>query len=248
MDLKKTYKRLLEDAYMTIDLAEGDLTSPFRLYGTELVCNDGSKVELDLMRDEETYCFWVKYSGQYFELPLCPSPGTYDSIEWFMAMRDEEETAIDIMQQIIDGGKEYLEEMIKTEGVLPIRNLIITEKRMDNILKLPVSCALVVYGHVFHGVKELEEYCAMQEDNSAPYVIKRCHIHSEDDYYDEVETLFCRNYLICSNKASAEMWTRGFIKIGRISALKPEKIWIPLSFPPLVCYVDGCRHIVLVYQ
>lgn len=248
MDFKQIYTRLLTDAFMTLDLGESDMTSPARLCGAKLVCRDGSEVELDLMIDEGEYCFWVKYSGRYFELPLCSRPDAGDDREWFKSMRAEEANAVDIMQRITEGGKEYLEQLINEEGILPIRCLIITEKRMDSIMKLPVSCALAAYGQVFHGIRELEEYCAMQEDSSAPYVLKRSHIYSEKNDYDQTDTLYCRNYLICSNKTSAETWMRDFIGMGRVSALKPKEIWLPTSCPPLVCYVDGCRHFVLLYQ
>ena len=244
--LIEEYRDLLMGAFATIECCEDDWTYPRYLYWADLVCEDGTEVKLDLISEDQEYYFWVKYSGEFFEEHLCPIPNHIYS--WFKDMNAVEAHAVEIMQRIVKGGKEYLEYRISIEGISPVRSLIITDKRMDSIIKLPVSCAIVAFGQVFHGVKELEEYCTTQGENSSPYVLKRSLLYSDKNDYGQMDTRFCRNYLICSNKASAVMWMRDFIALGRVSAMSPETIRTPKGFPPLACYADGCRYMILSYH
>lgn len=243
------YEHFLDDAYMAIDLLRfWACVEPTILCRSTFTCTDGTKVWAYLVCDDGQYFIWIGFGDSYFEFYLCPIPESLDSIEWSFSMNDQDvkNRTLSILEEVKEGGVSYLQEKMKNEGILTKRSLAITDKRIDSFIKLPISCAISVYGQVLHGVKGLEEYCRMQVEDSSPYILKKIHIHKQADY-DSDKTLFCRNYLICKTKSEAEAWMPTFIGIGDVSALEPDEIDVPDNFPPLLSYVDACRHMVLTY-
>lgn len=81
----------------------------------------------------------------------------------------------EVLSEIVDGGKDYMTTQIAENGITWEMALAITEKRMEDIIKFPCSCALSVNGQVFHGIEGIEKYCQEQRDGSSPYILKRCH-------------------------------------------------------------------------
>lgn len=253
-DLKQLYKYLVDQAFMTIDLNPyWRMTVPAWLYHCNITCNDGTSLEICMMEDVATsnegrdIYLWVKHGDKFLEYPLYCDFNKTDS--WFAMMKDSEERALEVLREILDGGKEYLTVQIEVNGITWKTALAITEKRMEDVIKLPCSCALSVNGQVFHGVEGIEKYCHEQRDASSPYIIKRCHklpsMEQEDDYLGQ---RFARNYLLCKNKGEAECFMKTFIGIRDVSALKPNDIPTPAGFPPLVCYVDRSRYMLLSYR
>ncbi len=252
--LRQLYRRLVDDAFMTIDLTPcWRMTVPAWLYHCDLTCNDGTKVEVCMMEDTATsnegrdIYLWVKHEDKYLEFPLYCDFNNTDS--WFAMMKDAEERALEVLHEIVDGGKEYLTAEIDVNGITWKTSLAITEKRMENVIKLPCSCALSVNGQVFHGIDGIEKYCQEQRDSSSPYILKRCH---KLPYMEQEEAClgqrFARNYLLCKDKSVAECFMKTFIGIKNVSALEPDDIPTPAGFPPLICYVDRSRYIVLSYR
>ncbi len=252
-DLKQLYKHLVDDAFMTIDLNPyWRMTVPAWLYQCDITSNDGTKLEICMMEDTATLkegrdiFLWVKHKDKFLEYPLhCD----FTKAEgWFDMVKDAEERALEVLHEIVDGGKE-LTAQIEVNGITRKTALAITEKRMEDVIKLPCSCAISVNGQVFHGVEGIERYCQEQRDGSSPYILKRCHklpnMEQEDDYLGQ---RFARNYLLCKDKSEAECFMKTFIGIREVSALKPDEIPTPEGFPPLICYVDRSRYMLLSYR
>lgn len=253
-ELKSIYEYLVNGAFMNIDMNPyWHMTQPACLYHSDLTCNDGTRVEVCLMEDSSIsdegrdiyLCF--KLDKKFLEFPLHCDFKKNDS--WFAMMKDAEERALDILHEIVDGGKEYLTSQMEINGITWKTALVITEKRMDSVLKLPCSCALSVNGQVFHGVEGIEKYCQEQRDCSSPYILKRCHelpcMEEEDDYLGQ---RLARNYLLCKDKSVAEGFMKTFICIREVSALDIDNIPSPECFPPLICYVDRSRYMLLSYR
>ena len=252
--LKQLYDRLVVDAFMTMDLNPYWLmTVPAWLNQCALTCNDGTTVGLYMMEDVATLTegrdvyLWVRQYDKFLEFPLYCNFSKTES--WFDMMKEAEERAMEVLHEIVEGGKDYMTTQIAENGITWKTALAITEKRMEDIIKLPCSCALSVNGQVFHGVKGMEKYCQEQRDGSSPYILKRCHelpcMEQEDDYLGQ---RFARNYLLCKNKTEAKCFMQTFIGIGDVSALEPDKIPTPEQFPPLICYVDRSRYMLLSYR
>lgn len=252
-ELKQLYRHLVDHAFMTIDLNPyWRMTVPTCLYHCNLICNDGTRVEVCMMEDasvsnegRDVY-LWVKYDDKFLEFPLYCD---FNMTSWFAMMKDAEERALEILHEIVDGGKVFMTTQIAEKGITWKTTLVITEKRMENVIKLPCSCALSVNGQVFHGIEGLERCCQEQRDGFSPYILKRCHklpcMEQEDDYLGQ---RFARNYLLCKDKSEAECFMQTFIGIRDVSALNPDEIPTPAGFPPLVCYVDRSRFMVLSYR
>lgn len=251
------YDVLVNNAFTTLDLVPyWDLETPAILASRPLTCDDGTTVTIYLAVDDTLlhankcdYYLLVKYRNRYLEYPLHCNHGEPDN--WFQMMESERVLAdvLEVLHNIINGGKDYMEKHIEMDGILWGRSFALTEKRMDNVEKLSATCAFSVNGQVFHGINELETYCRIQKEDSSPYVLKRCHelplMNQDDDIYG---SRFCRNYLICKSKDEAERFMLSFIGIGNVSALKTEDIPQPEDFPPLICYVDRSRYMVLSYR
>lgn len=253
-ELKQLYRHLVDHAFMTMDLNPyWRMTVPAWLYHCDLTCNDGTKVHVCMMEDvatsteERDIYLWVKHDDKFLEFPLYCSFSKAKS--WFAMMKETEERALEVLSEIVDGGKDYMTTQIAENGITWEMTLAITEKRMEDIIKLPCSCALSVNGQVFHGIEGIEKYCQEQRDGSSPYILKRCHelpcMEQEDDYLGQ---RFARNYLLCKDKSEAECFMKTFIGIRDVSALEPDNIPTPAGFPPLICYVDRSRYFVLSYR
>lgn len=253
-ELKQLYRHLVDHAFMTIDLNPyWHMTVPVWLYHCNLTCNDGTNVEVCMMLDtaasneERDVYLWVRHGDKYLEFPLYCDFNNAEG--WFAMMRDAEEIALEVLHEIVDGGKEYLTVKIEVSGITWKTALVITEKRMEDVIKLPCSCALSVNGQVFHGREGIEKYCQEQRDGSSPYILKRCHklpcMGQEDA---DLGRRFARNYLLCKDKNEAESFMKSFIGIKNVSALELDNIPTPADFPPLACYVDRSRYMVLSYR
>lgn len=256
--LQLIYEYLVDQAFMTIDLKPyWCCTVPFILCRIELTCDDGVMAMVYLVDDwgmldegHDIY-LWVKFEEEdmFIEFPLCRD---YDKVNnWWALMQDEkvETRALEILGEIVSGGKEYMTSHLEEDGMTWEFALAITDERMDNIVKLPSSCAVSVHGQVFHGIKDIEKYCHEQRNDSSPYILKRCfelpYMEQDDMDWDQ---RFARNYLLCRNKDEAECFMKTFIGIKDVSALKPDKIPTPADFPPLICYVDPSRYMLLSYR
>lgn len=254
--LKFIYEQLQDDAFTTMDLYPyWHFTTPAILATHHITCTDNTSVSLHLVKDHDptfdvnNIYMQITYNGWYIEHLLYNH--FVNAGKWFKMMNSPEVMTIvmNALHEVINGGREFLERRIKEDGILCKASLAITANRFPDIKKLPHTCALAVNGQVFHGIKEIEEYCRIQKETSSPYILKRCHelpiVDNEDEAY---EARLSRNYLICKSKSEAERCMKYFIGIRNISALSPEAIPTPFNFPPLVCYVDRSRHLILSYR
>lgn len=252
--LKQLYKHLVEEAFMTKDLNPyWRMTVPAWLCHCAITCNDGISLEICMIEDTATskegrdIYLWIKHGGKFLEYPLYCDFNKADG--WFAIMKDAEERALEVLHEIVEGGKEYLTAQIEINGITWKTALTITEKRMEAVIKLPSSCALSVNGQVFHELEGIEKYCHEQRDGSSPYILKRCHVLSSMKQKDDYLGLrFARNYLLCKDKGEAECFMKTFIGIRDVSALKPDEIPTPAGLPPLICYVDRSRYMLLSYR
>ena len=242
------YKKLLNDGFMTLDLKSNWECKPYPISRCTLTCDDGKEQEIWLVwaywKGKPAYLIWVYLNDKYVENFVC-----YDVNELKDFVSDDViERVVAIFQRIVEGGQQALEERIERQGIENIHSLVVTDKRYDGIKKLPYTCALSFYGHVFGGVEELDNYCRLQKDDSSPYILKRCHdITRKDEEIGEEDTIRCTNYLVCDTWHTARMWMKEFIGMGDFSVFS-DYIPDPWLLPPMICYAEGERYMLLVYR
>ena len=264
-EISNIYLNMVQDAYAAIDTMDcWAYTKPFTLARTSLRCADGTKADICLVEEYDdapnstNTCLRAEYKGWYVSCPLLYDDNEFlDEWKTIMLSDTNKTKALAAISEIIKGGKDYLENIVG-KGTRCIDTMVITEeKRFAKTIMLPYSCALSVYGEVFHGVREIKDYCKDQQDDSSPYILKRClrllwdeaeRDNGTDNTGNMREMPLCRSYLICKSKDEAMRWMRTFIGICQLAALHPDDIPQPNGFPPLVCHVDGTRHMILAYR
>lgn len=144
-------------------------------------------------------------------------------------------------------GKRPWKRELKKVGIENIHSLVVTDKRYDDIKKIPYTCALSFYGQVIAGVEELDNYCRTQKEDSSPYILKRCHdITREDEETGEEKTVRYTNYLVRDTWHTARRWMKEFVGMDDFSVFSD---YIPSwQLPPMICYAEGNRYMLLVYR
>lgn len=245
-------RKLAADACMTMDLCPSwQCTTPMLLATTNLLCADSAKVELDLVFDHS--CFsggmalfaHVRYGDRY--VPRLVLEGEEDVLCRFETSFIEKlwETIEDNLKM----GREEIGRWMDTEGILHRSGIVLTEHCFEAPLRLPATCSLAAFGEVFHGVEGLKEYCAIQRDESLPYILKRTFKHIEYDAdMDETDEYLCTDFLICSSKQEAEAKMKDFVGLGDVNVFHPDEIPAPQDFPPLVCSADRSPSMVVSFR
>lgn len=261
---QKSYKRLyqciLDDAYTTCDLSGYyDQVAPWILSKHQFVCSDEEKVMLYLVQysfpdhSKDYFSFKVRKENEYFEYQLlnehddCSGP-------CFNCLKTEkvETRAINFLLELWNGGKRYVDDMLNQSGISWCDTLLITDKRLESVKKLSVSCTIAFFGEVFHGIGDIEAYCHAQTDKSSPYLLKRTFISDSNDYDCNIYTeCRCTNYLICRDETDASRFAKIFIGLKRISAYsenyKYEDFVTPDGFPPMLCTAVNLPYFILAY-
>ena len=213
------YRKMVSDGFCTMYLKSDWECRPYPIAKCTLTCNDGTHQDIWLVsgtcQGKDSSMIWRYMNGKYVEDFVC-----YDGEEWKdMVSDDVIERVVDIFQGIVEGGKKVLEERIEKDGVENIHSFIVTDKPINDTVKLPYTCTLSFYGQVIAGVEELDKYCRLQKAESSPYIIRRCHdITHEDVETGDKETVRCTNYLICDTWHTARKWMKEFVGIGNFSA------------------------------
>ena len=242
------YRKMVSDGFCTVDLKSDWECRPYPIAKYTLTCNDGTRQDVWLVSGkwEGKYAslFWRHMNGKYIEDFACD-----DGEEWKDMLADDVlERVEEVFQGIVEGGQSLLEERIETEGIEYIHSLVVTDKPINRIKKLPYTCALSFYGQVIAGVEELNDYCVNQKADSSPYILKRCHdITREGEETGEEETVRCTNYLVCDTAETARAWMKEFVGMGDFSVYS-DYIPDPWRCPPMICYAEGERYMLLVYR
>jgi len=242
------WRKMVSDGFCTVDLKSDWECRPYPIAKCTLTCNDGTRQDIWLVSGvwdtKFSSMIWRYMNDKFIEDFVC-----YDGKEWKdMVSDDVIERVVDIFQGFVEGGKKVLEERIEKEGIENIHSFVVTDKRYDIIKKLPYTCALSFYGHVIAGVEELDNYCRLQKADSSPYILKRCHdITREVEETGDKEIVRCTNYLICDTQQTARGWMKEFVGMGNFSVYSD---YIPDSWqlPPMICYAEGKRYMLLVYR
>lgn len=156
----------------------------------KFVCSDRVNVSLylviDGIRSSADICGYlrVRKDEKFFDCHLLSEQiESFDSLIGGLESEEAETRAIQLLSDLWTGGKVFIEERISQEGIYWCDTLVLTDKRMDSVMKLSTSCTLAVYGEVFHGVDDFISYCQTQTDNSSPYVLKRRFIAECEDSF-----------------------------------------------------------------
>lgn len=250
--IKDVYRKMVKDGFTTIDLKSSCECIPYPItFGHELSCDDGTRQKVQLVLDEwkgkKAVLLWSFMGGKYVEdlVAYLSENQTW----WENLMSDAVmERAHSIMEDIVIGGRESIEKRINTEGIENIHSLVLTENYIKETMRLPYSCAISFYGEVIAGVEEIEKYCLNQKETSSPYILKRIRdISLERGEEEERETVKCVSYLICKDVKTAGAWIKEFVGIEKASIYNDD---IPDSWhrPPMVCYAEGERYMLLDYR
>lgn len=247
--IKEIYRGMLIDGFTTLDLKADCECKPFPITSSvKLSCDDGTHQEIQLASGEwdgkDAVLLWNFMGGKYVEYFIGYPQGNQD---WWKSLWSDDvvERVCSIIESIVKGGQEGLEKKIKAEGIEHIHSLVLTEKRMEKNIRLPYSCAISFYGEVIAGVEEIKEYCKNQTESSSPYILKRSHdITLEDDDIGECETVRCTGYLICKDAETAKVWMKEFAGMRFSNCECVSKSW---GCPPMICYVEGKRYMLLDY-
>jgi len=238
------YRKMVSD----VDLKSDWECRPYPIAKYTLTCNDGTRQDVWLVSGiwEGKYAslFWRHMNGKYIEDFVCD-----DGEEWKDMLADDVlERVEEVFQGIVEGGQSLLEERIEIEGIEDIHSLVVTDKPINGIKKLPYTCALSFYGQVIAGVEELNDYCVNQKADSSPYILKRCHdITREGEETGEEETVRCTNYLVCDTAETARAWMKEFVGMGDFSVYS-KNIQDSNKYPPMIYYAEGERYMLLVYR
>lgn len=245
--IKTFYNKMVNDALTNLDLEEDWECRPYPITTCyRLSCDDGTQQKVQLVAGDWegklAVLLWSFMGGKYVEFFIgYPGEGWGD-----LWSDDVVERAHAIIEGIVTGGQEALEKMINVEGIENIHSLVLTEKCMKKPIRLPYSCAISFYGEVIAGVEEIKEYCKNQTESSYPYILKRCHdITIEEGETGESETVRCTNYLICKDAETAKAWMKKFVWMDNLEC---ECILNSCNCPPMICYVEGKRYMLLSYK
>lgn len=238
------YHNLIENA----EMARYDVefcVEPFIMSGLKLSFADFYPFSLYLVYDDDLYKLWIVRDNIYIERRLFSLQEDEYLNDWAETMLSNQRVKEFEYQfnHIIEKGANYLDEEMKNEGIMKTLSLVLGDEPMESYLRLPKSCAISIYGQVFHGIRGLDEYCRIQKDSSSPYILKKCHSEIISDYEYR-----CYNYLICKTKEEAESWIRPFISIGNVSATNPDRFYSFDGFPPLISYTERYEFFVLSYM
>jgi hypothetical protein len=242
------YRNMVGDGFCIVDQESNWECRPYSTAKCTLTCDDGTRQDVWLVlgkwNGKYASMFWRYLNGKYVEDFVC-----YEGQEWKDMLTDDVlERVEEVFQGIVEGGQSLLKERIETEGIEDIHSLVVTDKPINGIKKLPYTCALSFYGQVFAGVEELNDYCVNQKADSSPYILKRCHdIIRKNEETGENETIKCTNYLVCNNAKVAKAWLKEFVGMGDFSVYS-NYIPDPWQCPPMICYAEGERYMLLVYR
>jgi len=264
-EIKELFFSFIEDLeFSSYETSYWERTTPWIVMERDFVCSDEEKVELSLVVDgifesnktgvffrvgkDNMYFEYLLYKREGKQLEDCEVPYNTDAVR---------NRAYKFLSDLWQGGKEYVDKNILYEGITRCDTLLVTEQRMDSVVKLSSFCTLGIYGELFHGVSELESYCCSQMASSSPYLLKRSMIVWDANFDIRRK---CINYLICKNQSEAIRVSKTFIGIDFITAMAldydyyndkapyPKIInWFPRDFPPMVCTASGLRHLLMVY-
>ena len=254
-EITATYNHLMHNAMMTLDLsAYWDTTTPAWLASCNMTCADGAKVEVSLVIDEniateEAYEYLRIGLGDKFVafpiLKMDSKSGWFEQVE----NEDAKEKALSILTEILEKDQRQLEQLMNKDGICTLDRIVFTDRGMEEPMKVPATSTLAVFGEVLHGVMALDEYCKHQMGDASPYILKRT-FTVETNRYDEFDdgTCRCRNYLLCRSKEDAVYWMKAFVSLRHASVTEPDNILVPEGFPPLICYGEGLRYMVVCYE
>ena len=258
-NLMTYYKALAGNARVTLDLyCFSTRATPWVLSICEFVCSDGAEVSLHLVIDSipgsADICGSlrvIKDDKFYAYQLLSELDGNFDSLIRRLLSEEAEARATQLLSDLWTGGNEFIEERILQEGITGCDTLVLTDKRMDSVMKLSSSCTLAIHGELFHGADDFNSYCQNQTDNSSPYILKRSFIAECDDcFVGNDGQCRCINYLVCRNKAEANSYARYFLDWNDVSACSmayQDKIIPPYNFPAVICTAEGLEYYLLVY-
>lgn len=258
-NLIKYYKVLEGNARTTLDLyCFSRRATPWILSNSQFVCSDGTKVSLLLVIDSipssTDICGSLRVikDDKFFDYHLLSELNeNFDSLIKRLLSEEAETRAIQMLSDLWTGGNELIEERISQVGITWCDTLVLTNKRMDSVMKLSSSCTLAVHGELFHGADDFNSYCQNQTENSSPYILKRSFIAECDDcFVGNDGQCRCINYLVCRNKAEANSYARYFLDWNDVSACSmayQDKITPPYNFPAVICTAEGLEYYLLVY-
>ncbi|MBE6268345.1 MAG: hypothetical protein E7092_05000 [Bacteroidales bacterium] len=255
--LLKSYEILVEDAAFTLDEFSPTTPTPAVLSSISFRCTDDLEVTFCIVLDKDPFFnlnyiyIWVVYGDKYVDYELCEyKSGFYELIDE-MRSEDSVNKFKDIIHELSEQGKVYLEQLMDTKGILFICSFFITEEPIRKIIKLPHTCTVAVNGYVFHGVEDIEEYCRMQKESSSPYILKKVYDagleYEDENYY--YGRRFNHLYLICESKSEAQFYIRDFAGQRNFSAAHVHNSYVyEDAFPPMISYVDKGNYMILLYK
>jgi hypothetical protein len=250
--IKNFCSKILSDGFTSLDLKSDWECRPYPITCRyKLSCDDGTQQEIELVYGEwdgkQAVLLWSFIEDKYVE-DLIRYFGD-DETWWDSLLSDDvEKRAYAVIENIIRGGQKNLQKRINTEGINNVHSLVLTENHLQEAIKLPYSCAISFYGEVIAGVEEIEKYCKNQKESSSPYILKRFYdISHVNDETRKNETIRCTNYLICKDSKIAKSWIKEFVGMGCFSVYSD---YIPeaRNRPPMICYAEGERYMLLDYK
>lgn len=246
------YERMVIDGFTTLDIQTEHENMPYPVTCRyELSYDDETYIGVQLVIDKwegrPAVLLWSFLNGKYVEDFIV---NFVEFNRWMTDLLSDDavKRAHSVLEAIIVGGKDALENRVDVGGIEDIHSFVLTENYIKETMKLPYSCLMSLYGEVFDGVKEIEEHCKTQKESSSPFVLKRVFditIQNDETYEDEI--VRCVNYLICKDAKTAENWMKRFVSMRQFSIFSNSipDLW---HRPPIIYYAEGKRYVLLDYK